>query len=609
MLSSNFLRSLRPVRIQTPLSKASSLLFNDFCFTSSLLKSSKSFKNLCIHQSLFRYSSLQTLYHNDYKQDLMLLNDLSREQLTACHDVLDKYTNWRDLTRLTSLEIEALLTILSRLGFLHKAEGNLDKAYWYLLEEQDLSKRLGIADTFPVAQNHYILASIYLQKGELSKAEDYLKEVDSICRLLGDVVEAKALMIQGWSMLGSVYARKNEEEKALEFFNSVLASVHNETPEATLANLLINTYQEMGQIYTTKSDFEKANEFWIKAHGVTVNQFGESSKEAFHFCTNLAKYLYEKDKSTEALTYAQKGLQLALDIYSKNSAEAALAYRLLGGIYLMKVNENFTKALESCKKAAKVYQKLGKNYLNALGETYIVMAKIHQTVEDFEEATYYFSKGIEAYKVASNGEDLNVAEIYIEWAHMLQGYRETISESELYLRKALDIYKHQEPSNKLKIADIIRFLGDVADYKGDVYKALQLWKESEKLLEESSVGPMRFEVARTALGTMYLYLKNYDESLKYLQKVVEVCETVGPSNVKMLGMIYFSLGRAYEEKGRVAKALEAFGKAAELNEIHLGQEDPKTLAAVMKIEDLLRKIQRFYCERGETKIDDLGGKC
>jgi len=558
--------------------------------------------------SIQSFSSFQTFHANTYKEDLALLHELSRDQLNHCHEILETYANCRDLTLLTHEEIESILSLLYRLAVAQRLERNNDKAHKYLLEGEDIYSLLGIKDTLEVAQNNYGLASIYLDRNDLVKAEKYLKEVNRICELLDSDPDVTNLQIQNLGMLATVQAKRNEVDEALEIFNSILERVH-EVHESDLPTFLLSTYRDMGYIYAFKKDQDKVMEYWTKGLNVAINHFGEEAAVADFFYNNLAKSLHDSGRSEEALPYAKKGLKVALKNYTKDSVEVAWNQNLIGHIYL--ATGDLLRGIESYKKAIKTYEKQEQDFSNELGDAYIGIARVQYFSENLQDAIEAFNKGSKFITMANGENHLSIAELYFEWANLLKEHEETMFESQTYFRKALEIYKVLEPVNKLAVADINGFLGELAFYEGDLKRSLELWKECEKYFDECSTDPARLEIIQSFLGGLHLRLQNYDESLKHFQRTVDACEANAESNKESLGTHYWNLGRAYEEKGNLNEALEAYQKGLKADEECFGQEHPNTEASAVRVLELMDKIKGSGDGSGVRMVyegDDVGIK-
>jgi len=504
--------------------------------------------------------------------------------LAYAEEMMERFASCKDITLLGSHEIEWIFSVLSNLEAAHRNQGNSNKAFRYLTEVENLYDKLGIKDTFEVAHCHYLLASTYLDRQDYPKAKEYLDNIDRICKLLGNNKEAKSLMVQNWTTLGNLYLRINEEEKALEHFNAALAKTHHVFKEQ-LPGILATIYQDMRYIYASRNDIEKAIEYMTKSLTPSIQCYGEKSQHVFLLYNELAVSLLNQGKWPEALLYGKKCLQVAVKIFPKKSPEVAWIHSLLGHIY--KAKKDYTKALEFYEKAIKLYEKLPGDYSEALSQIYAQASATHQSLNNGEEAYNYFKKYNELLIKANQDNEVGLAETYIKQASELKDQGNN-KEALLALEKALDIYKNLEPLNHSKIADLYGLMGQISFAEEDWSRALEYFEGSEKHMYEFQVHPSRLQAIYACLITTNQHLKNYEESIEYCSKIIELCEATGETMYLMIA--YNEIGRIFEERGVLKDALEAYEKVVVYEEKFLGKDHPDTQTTAKKILELQQYV-------------------
>ena len=103
---------------------------------------------------------------------------------------------------------------------------------------------------------------------------------------------------------------------------------------------------------------------------------------------------------------------------------------------------------------------------------------------------------------------------------------------------------------------------------------------------------------------MYYQQENFDESIVFFQKALDVCAKYGDQ--KDLDIYYRNIGLAYDSKGMLEKAIEYFEKALELAVKNFGKRGKITrdyyeivlerLARAERMEDLEKVRAKFDFE-------------
>ena len=607
---SHLVKRLSYCNTQASLPKAGLRFYLCSCFKqfSSFQRSTKSFKALT-HTNTFNcapFSSFQKSRHlNGEKQDLSFLTDLTDEQITASHQILEKYRSSEDANNLNSEEVASLSVLLEKLVHAHGTKNHLDKISQYLRRDLNLLK--GTQNSSLIANVNHLLGVSYYDTNNFEKAEYHFKEACSGCKRLEETEEAKILMIKSQVALGIIYCRRNDAGKALEIFDSVVKKT-SEAPEAYLGDTLIDIYQEIEKLYLSGCSGRRSKHLMarvqrpmVKALENAKKKSGEYSQKVFLLTSLLARsFAYQKKDNfarmnigIQALPYAEKSLEIALKVFGEESIEVGQSYCLLANVYL--INGDFEKSLELCRKAEEIFKKKGESCLDDLAEIYFILAKSYRMKEEYQkEALDFYSKAIEI----KGEEGIRVAQMALEWAKLFQEDEKNMSESKVYLSKALDLYDKLEPSNKSQIAEIKLYLGRVIQNDGDSDKAFELFKESRSLL--SMVSAVEgFRDSRSdllldiLLGTAYLKQEFYYESKSCLSRAVRTIKVVEPNIVKIPGRLYFDLGRACEGLTLLPDAYFSYQEAANLNAASLGYDHPETIAAFEKIAELGKHLQEW----------------
>ena len=239
---------------------------------------------------------------------------------------------------------------------------------------------------------HLLLGVIYVNRGELDLAEENLKKT----------VELDPEIPDSYTYLGRVYYYREKLDKALEYYQKAISKGTAE----------VIAYQDMGHIY-----YQKSREI-INSGGSENDASGKMSlaidsyKKAIEIKPDdselhnaLGAAYYSMGKSGNALGEYNKAIEL-----DENNASA---YSNLGEYYL-NIKGDFPQAIESYKKAIKLYsqeistaslsqkdmdaKKLEKSLCHyGLGTIYNFQGKADPAIEQFNEVMNLSPDNLMAY--------------------------------------------------------------------------------------------------------------------------------------------------------------------------------------------------------------------
>jgi len=457
------------------------------------------------------FSSSQDPNQDDsFKDEIALVSLFPPRQQARANEVLKKYRTCQDTSLFSQEEAQRILSLFQCFAAVYVVRKDMKKAHTYLIKADEICQKLNIGHTLEYAALYYAVVCFQLAKEELVEAEDRLDEVDRVCKLFSDDPKAKSLMVQSSFTRGLYHRKKNEKDKAIELFNSVLGRI-DDVLEETKPKLLVPVYQEMGLIHFFKDDFDKAEEYFSKGLKIAIDYFGEFSDNAFSLSFNLADCLYANKKYQGGLYYIQKCTQIASKLFPADHPKIGRCSSLLGYLYLS--NNEVDRALESFEKAIQIYEKSPQENFKALSELYYEASAIHHMQGKSQEASALFLKSDKMLANTNLENNPKDGEIYLLRAWRLKEQKR-LDESEGYLRKAIEIYKGQDPLDKPRIIATHFLLSEILYEKEDWATALELFKENEKLFYEYSVFSLEMCELYSYLGALSIIMKDYDQGLE-----------------------------------------------------------------------------------------------
>ncbi len=402
-----------------------------------------------------------------------------------------------------NIEILSLLTdIYLQSGELKKAENLLKK----LIKNPKFKKK---------DKAYYLLARIELTKGNLDKAKDYLEKAFKLNKKSSQI----------YVLLGEIYKQKKEYEKAEKIYLEVLKKNPNN----------FEALNRLFQLYVDTDQYEKAKEIIDKL--ATLNPSGKDV---------LLKqfYLYLKLKKVNELIPK-------LEKLAKSHPNDPEVLMILGMAY---------ESLNKFEKAEKIYEKvLNLNPDNQEAFDRLMSVLINQ--KKYRKAIDLLNK-----KYAENPKNYNVLVMMAE----IEDLRGNTEEAVKLIKEAISINPKDE---KLYF------------YLGIYLDKLDKWEEAEKALKKAIQLRPDFHDALNYLGYSYILRDiDIDKGIELVKKALKYA----PNNPAYLD----SLAWGYYKKGKYNEALNIMLKV--VNKIN---DDPVVFyhyGAILEAVGEKKKAKEIY---------------
>ena len=229
-----------------------------------------------------------------------------------------------------------------------------------------------------------------------------------------------------------------------------------------------------------------------------------------------SKQAFKNDKLNESLVLAQKALNQAQT--GNNSSKIGDAALQLSDIY--RVNDSLVIAEKTALLAVQTFEKLGQyeRYARSLS----ILARIKQDQRNYGEAIELYTKALTIYNQKLNPAE---AEKYLD----LKGF--------ILERMAVVMSRQKE-------------FAQAETYALEAYNILDRIKDKDQL-----------EKTCTALGNIYLWLKNYEKAADYYQKAFDLSKSLGLNtgrNLNNMGIIAYKADRFDEAIDYFMQAIEQY---------------------------------------------------
>ena len=266
--------------------------------------------------------------------------------------------------------------IMSYLGSHNEAENLCEKAFVNASHNNDL---------YELAYSEYSYGVVAFARGDGRSIVEHLKK----CVNYIEQSQMTTLMDTTLAVLGWGYVHHGDLEKAREFAGSALKAASQ--PGAASGNAL-PTQATVALIYYEMGDLEKAYLCATEAVNLSKGRMVGLWEGLACFVMGRVLARMGEPKHDEAEEYVKKALMI-LDKYRARTW-IAIGVLTLGEIYTR--SANIKKALQSLKKAEKMFKEMGMD--NWLAQTYAIYAKLFKRKGDKLKARENLCMGIDILK-------------------------------------------------------------------------------------------------------------------------------------------------------------------------------------------------------------------
>ena len=307
----------------------------------------------------------------------------------------------------------------------------------------------------------------------------------------------------------------------------------------------------------------------------------------------LAALIYSVVAAAQA-DHSSAGLLLQLKKGEEDTIRVNLLLQL--SEHYFKKASGGTKYLDSALVYEHAAEQLSKklNYPKGIGNSYEQLSKILHVQNNTARARQFADKAITIFKAHDLFLELGYA--YYD----LSGYYSINSSDGLTERirivEQLALPAFQKSGSKLKEADILKELGDLAQLTGNYSKALAVLHRSLQLYQ--SIKYANLEGIYDLLGTVYSITGNNEQALKYGLLAVNAAASVNDTTIQ-LATIFNRIGSTYSHMKKYNAAYDYFQKALYVAKkynntetaVLLSSKISRTLIALNKPQEALEILQ------------------
>lgn len=267
-------------------------------------------------------------------------------------------------------------------------------------------------------------------------------------------------------------------------------------------------------------DHLKSKEYYLRALKILETYHPTEKENIIWMLSNLSIVAGFTGESKEAILYAKKELNLALEVYGKESNAVASAYGLLASSY--QSTKEYNKALTYLEKSLQISLTQGKeNY--QIAQTYLSLGQLHIAQEKYAEALEAFEKALAiAKKVKEPVWGVpwimdNISQLYEAWGKFDQALE--------YSKKTEEAYQNLFGGTGRKpdvVGNIKERLGNCMSELGDQEKARTYMHEALLKFEQAHGGKNHPDLADlfNKMAKTYVREGDFKRAMTYYHKSI-----------------------------------------------------------------------------------------
>lgn len=412
------------------------------------------------------------------------------------------------------------------------------------------------------------MAFLYEWSGDVLSAKRYYKKALE----LSEIRQDKPLLMAANFNLGRIAFGEWRVKEALDYHNKALKTAKYLNDLQSYAQILYN----LGLCYIRNNEPEKAKLALLESKKIF-----ESLKNKFSIAESyLGLGLYYSFGKEMNLDNAKNNFEEALKIYEVLNSKEGLARALfmLGTYYHAK--GEFDEAILYFTKSMNICIELENKFSEGLA--YNGLASSYSEKGEFGNAQFYYEKSLKLNESIGNKagykNDLySLASLYLRQLR----HEEALQYFNILVEKA-----KEEKDDKNQVFGL-RWIASTYSGMGRYMEAKEKYQEALAFKEELSKDKFTLVEIYLGLGLCSGQLKDAIQSEKYFK--LALAEARDLKQVITIAHVYQSIGKFYENKSEVAKAIENYNEGVR----YLDKQKPETLVK-MTLESLYFGLAECY---------------
>ena len=164
-----------------------------------------------------------------------------------------------------------------------------------------------------------------------------------------------------------------------------------------------------------------------------------------------------------------------------------------------------------------------------------------------------------------------------------------------YHQKSLTLRKTLFDEQNVSLADSYQSLADLQRRKGNQTEALQLYHQALNIWKDKDIAQSTYKRAMcfNNIGCLYSEEKDFQKTLEYYEKALEIMQKFFPSNHLYLGQTYNNIGSTYRALEDYQNAIKYYQLALEIKSKILSSQHLSTAATLSNIAGVYEQINEL----------------
>jgi CHAT domain-containing protein/Tfp pilus assembly protein PilF len=273
---------------------------------------------------------------------------------------------------------------------------------------------------------------------------------------------------------------------------------------------------------------------------------------------------YRAGKFDEALSYAERILEMRRKILGEDSFIVAVSINRLAIIYSIKAD--YAKVEPLYRRALAILEKVLEPENGKLGDIYNNLGALYYTTGDYERAEVFYRRGLAIREKALGPDHTDVASSLNNLAGTFLD-REMYEQAEPLYRRAIDIRERIAGPEDASLVNPLSNLADSYTRRGDYEKAEPLYHRALKILEKK-VGPYhpQYGYPLEGLARLHYFRGEYEEATSLCLRALEIRErSVGLHHPEVAASLT-QIAALFAAKGDMDRAVKYQARANEIGE-------------------------------------------
>jgi tetratricopeptide (TPR) repeat protein len=413
------------------------------------------------------------------------------------------------------------------------------------------------------------LGLIYKKTGEYKLSEQNL--VAAINKSKTQKQVGKQTIANYHNLLGNLYIKINKPNFAIE--QHKLAIAIREFGDDS--KLLADSYNNLGVIYNNNLNWEQALKYYYLAHDIFIKEYNEKHPFIGVIKNNMALVEQKMFHWQKAEDLMRQAWFIWKNAYGESHSNTITAQRNLAIFYDKR--SRFQDAIDIYKP---LINTLGKEHNTELQAKYLsLMGRSYAGLENFQAANQFHQQSLQLVAGQAIKETYLFSRLHSQYALTLLD-QSNFTAAIKQITIAVDYKNIHFPKNNFHRLYVINILADIYYQAKEYQQATYYFEQVSADNDLVKVKNQKQQVAAyLGLGKVNRKQNRFTKSKEYLDKSLDISQTVYGNNHSITASIYFELARLTFSLGKSDESMLSIQKAIEIQTLVLAPNDKDLIAS------------------------------